>query len=68
LLKCCKPISGISSSFTKAAIKDFGLLCKKNKVRANAGIFLHTDGTGKDHFASKSTDWHWFGHYWQQIV
>jgi hypothetical protein len=31
-----------------------------------AAVFLHTDGTGKDHFASTSTDWWWFGHYWLQ--
>jgi hypothetical protein len=29
-----------------------------------AAVFLHTDGTGKDGYASKSTDWWWFGHYW----
>ena len=31
-----------------------------------AAVFLHTDGTGKDHYASKATDWWWFGHYWLQ--
>jgi len=29
-----------------------------------AGVFLNTDGTGRDHYADKSTDWWWFGHYW----
>ena len=29
-----------------------------------AAVFLHTDGTGKDDFAGKSTDWSWFDHYW----
>ena len=31
-----------------------------------AAVFLHTDGTGKDYFASTSTDWWWFAHYWLQ--
>jgi hypothetical protein len=31
-----------------------------------AAVFLLTDGTGKDHFASTSTDWRWFAHYWLQ--
>ncbi|MBV9672636.1 MAG: hypothetical protein JO076_07400 [Verrucomicrobia bacterium] len=31
-----------------------------------AVVFLQTDGTGKDHFASTSTDWWWFSHYWLQ--
>lgn len=31
-----------------------------------AAVFLHTDGTGQDHYASTSTDWWWFGHYWLQ--
>jgi hypothetical protein len=31
-----------------------------------AAVFLHTDGTGKDHFASISTDWWWFDHHWLQ--
>lgn len=31
-----------------------------------AAVFLHTDGTGKDHFAGTSTDWRWFSHYWLQ--
>ena len=30
----------------------------------SAGVFLHTDGTGRDNYANKSTDWWWFGHYW----
>jgi hypothetical protein len=32
----------------------------------SAAVFLHTDGTGKDHFANKSPDWWWFSHYWLQ--
>ena len=31
-----------------------------------AAVYLYTDGTGKDHYAGKSTDWWWFGHYWLQ--
>jgi len=29
-----------------------------------AGVFLHTDGTGRDSYASRSKDWWWFGHFW----
>jgi hypothetical protein len=29
-----------------------------------AGVFLHTDGSGDDHYAKASTDWWWFGHDW----
>jgi hypothetical protein len=29
-----------------------------------AGVFLHTDGTGGDHYANRATDWWWFGHDW----
>jgi hypothetical protein len=29
-----------------------------------AGVFLHTDGTGRDHYANTATDWWWFGHDW----
>ena len=31
-----------------------------------AAVFLHTDGTGKDHFTGTSIDWRWFSHYWLQ--
>jgi glycosyl hydrolase family 18 (putative chitinase) len=31
-----------------------------------AGVFLHTDGTGRDNYANKATDWRHFGHYWLQ--
>ncbi|MBV8451447.1 MAG: hypothetical protein JOZ29_04145, partial [Deltaproteobacteria bacterium] len=46
-----------------------GLASNRDLSRAyfqGAAVFLHTDGTGADHYASKSTDWWWFGHYWLQ--
>jgi hypothetical protein len=39
---------------------------KEVKTAQGAANFLYTDGTGKDHFGSTSTDWWWFGHYWLQ--
>ena len=27
-------------------------------------VYLHTDGSGADGYASYSTDWWMFGHYW----
>lgn len=32
-----------------------------------AAIYLHTDGTGTDGYASKSTDWWWYGRNWLGI-
>ena len=29
-----------------------------------AAVFLHTDGSGADGYASWATDWWWFGRYW----
>jgi hypothetical protein len=29
-----------------------------------AGVFLHSDGSGSDGYASWNTDWWWFGRYW----
>jgi hypothetical protein len=29
-----------------------------------AAVYLHTDGSGSDGYASWSTDWWWFGRYW----
>ncbi|TVY07815.1 hypothetical protein [Paenibacillus cremeus] len=50
---------------------DAGITALKNDTIDNsenwfngAAVYLHTDGTGTDNYASWSTDWWQFGHYW----